>query len=178
MDVYAEYAVKAKPKFSQLMVRNLLVLAAILFFLLAPTLYYCLVFGITCLVLAYYYNNHLKMQYEYIVCNDAFHIDKIINNNKRRKAYRLNLQFLEVFTDQQAVVDQYSRQNLKGKRVIRKNFRNPKEKPYLLVVRDADRVDCVIINANDDLVQAIRRRYPQKTKLSSPVQTQSSLQTA
>ncbi|WP_323090356.1 DUF6106 family protein [Allobaculum sp. JKK-2023] len=166
MEVYAEYSVPAIPKFSQLMLRNLLILMGILFFILSPTLYYTLVFSITCFTLAYYYNHSLRIDYEYIICNDEFHIDRIVNKNKRRKAYRLNLQFLEVFTDMQSVVDEYSRSKLRGRRVIRKNFRNPKYKPYLLVVHDADRTECVIINGSAELVQAFRQRYPQKSKLS------------
>ncbi len=178
MDVYAEYSVPAMPKFSQLMLRNVLILLGIFFFILAPTLYYTLVFSITCFALAYYYNHSLRIDYEYILCNDDFHIDRIVNKNKRRKAYRLNLQFLEVFTDMQSVVDEYSRNKLHRAHVIRKNFRNPKYKPYLLVVHDADRTECVIINGSPELVQAFRQRYPQKTKLSDQTLEELRLQTA
>lgn len=166
-DTYVEFntTIIPVPRF-RIIVRNLFVAAGILF-IIYSVIFYPILWTVSVLffVIAYYYNRGNTYEYEYIILNDDMHVDKIIANLKRKKAYRANLANLELFTDDPKEVDEIAK---RGRKMRIKNYYHPKSPIFYVVLRNENKYDILEINADEKLIDAIALRHPLQTKIKNP----------
>lgn len=169
-DIYVEYNTGRVPvPVSKKIIRNGLIAAGILFFLYTVVFYYILwTFALLFFVCAYYYNRRTKYEYEYLLWNNEFHVDKIINNYKRKKAYRGDLEYLVLFTDDPAVLRDWEHEA--GHTVHKKRFNHPKNKTYAMVIKTDKGYDRLYLNGSEEFVRAIRTLHPRETILNKTEQ--------
>lgn len=162
-DVYVEYNTGFVPvPVSKKIIRNGLIAMGILFFMYTVAFYYILwTFALLFFVWAYYYNKRLKYEYEYIVCNNTFHVDKIINNLKRKKAYRGDLNYMVLFTNSSEILNNFIYKT--DKPVHKKRFNDPRKKTYAMVLKTDRGYDVLYLNGNEEFVDAIARMHPRET---------------
>ncbi|WP_304691410.1 hypothetical protein [Ileibacterium valens] len=165
-DVYTEFSTGMLPPLPlQKVLRNLLIASGVLL-LIYTVLFYPILwtFSLLFFVLAYYYNRSLKFEYEYLIYNDDIHIDKIIANLKRKRKFAGNLQQLKVFTDDPKELNPY-RKNAQRMRIRRLN--DNRQKTYAMLFSGGDGLECVYINANDEVIRLIKSRQSLAVKLKN-----------
>lgn len=169
-DVYVEYDTGKMPvPVVRIVVRNVLITAGVLLILYAVLFYPILwTVGMVLLFLAYFYNRGNNFQYEYLLLNDELHVDRIIANLKRKKAFRGNLQYMEIFTNDKSKIQRFLQS---GKKVKVRKYADPKLPVYYLVLRNENTLNVLEINADDKLIQAIRRLHPLQVAIT-PVKKQ------
>jgi uncharacterized membrane protein len=161
-DLYVEYSTGKIPvPRIRFIFRNLLVAAGILF-IIYSVLFIPILWTVSILffVLAYYYNRGNKYEYEYILLDDRLQIDKVIADIKRKKKYRGSLEYLEIFTNDKSKIDEIKAQS--KKRIKQKYYANPKKEVWAMVLRTDEGLHILYMNADENLVQSLRRKYPRQ----------------
>ena len=162
-DIYVEYSFDVKPALKKKIFRNILIIIGILMIIYSFYFLPLLTMGVFVLVLAYFYNRTLNVEYEYILMQDELVIDKIINKSKRKNLYKINLQYLEAFTyNNKALKQKYSNEKVKVKRC---HSGNENEQIYALMTRKSNHSTCVLLNADNKLIEGFKRLYPSKVDL-------------
>lgn len=163
-DVYTEYSTGfIQPTPMQKVLRNLLIASGILL-LIYTVLFYPILwtFSLLFFVLAYYYNRSLKYENEYLLYNDDIHIDRIVANLKRKRKFAGNLQQLKMFTDDPKNLNEF---RASGKRMRIRRLNNNQKKTYAMVFNSEDGLECVYVNADDEMIRLIQSRQPLAVKL-------------
>lgn len=162
-DVYVEYSFEVKPAFGKKLFRNILIIVGVALIFYSLYFFPLLTVGIFVLALAYFYNRTIHVEYEYILMKDELTIDKIINKSKRKRLYAVDLQYLEVFTyNNKALTQKYSNEKVKVKRF---HSKDENEKIYALMIRKSNHSTCILLNADDKLIDGFQRLYPSKVQL-------------
>lgn len=113
--------------------------------------------------LAFFYHRSLKMEFEYILIDDDFTIDKIIAKMKRKKVTHYNLNELEevsLYSDDYHERHQHKRYKVKS--YVSKLCHDP---VYALMFRDGGRFICVLIQADETMIEKIRMRHARVMQL-------------
>lgn len=158
-DSYTEYASGLiAPSPMKKVFRNLLLTSGILL-LIYTVLFYPILwtFSLLFFVWAYYYNRSLKYEIEYLIYNDDIHIDKIVANLKRKRKFAGNLQHLKLFTDDPAKLNDYRHS---GQKMKTHRLNNNQKKTYAMVFHSEEGLECVYVNASDEMIELIRKRAP------------------
>lgn len=155
MDTYVEYSFVVKPALWQSILRNWLYALGIIFIICGTLFPVFLPVAILALVLAVFYHRRLKLQWEYTLINDELFFDKIINNEKRKRAYKADLNNIISFSKFE--------QNNNNKKI---NFTsNMNHQIYELVISTDRGKVSLLIEANDELITGIKARHYQQVNL-------------
>ncbi|MGX8679789.1 MAG: hypothetical protein ACSW8B_00180 [bacterium] len=107
--------------------------------------------------LAYFYHRSLKLEYEYTLIDDDFSIDKIIAKMKRKKMAFFNLvDLVDITVEDDAFEQKYGSLKHKTKRFVSKCHDDPE---YVLVLRRGGRYTYVHIQADEQLLKALKTRH-------------------
>ena len=118
---------------------------------------------IAAIALAYFYKRSLKCEYEYILLDDDLAIDRIINKAKRKKLARYDLSKIIDFS----CVNEDFYKRYQNKRMKTKKYfsRLNEDHIYALVFNNGNSYECLYIQADEALKQAIASRHPHNTQL-------------
>lgn len=118
---------------------------------------------IAAIALTYFYKRSLKCEYEYILLDDDLAIDRIINKAKRKKMARYDLSKIIDFSS----VDEDFYKRYQDKRVKSKKYfsRLNEDDIYALVFNNGNNYECLYIQADEALKQAIASRHPHNLHL-------------
>lgn len=167
-DIYTEFATGRMPVAPMKKVlRNLLIASGILFLIYSVLFYPILwTFSLLFFVAAYYYGRSLKYEMEYLLYEDDLHVDRIVANLKRKRKYAGNLNQLRLFTDDPKELEQFRGQ---GKRIRIRRLNSNRLPTYAMVMDTEDGLEFVYLNADEEMINIIRKRHPREVNLKMGV---------
>lgn len=161
--VYVEYSFKKDVAFRSRVLFAFLVAVCVLlgFYSLFVTI--LVPVFIAAIALTYFYKRSLKCEYEYILLDDDLAIDRIINKAKRKKAGRYDLSKIIDFSSvNEDFYKRYQDKHVKSKKYF---SRLNEDDIYALVFNNGNNYECLYIQADEALKQAIASRHPHNLHL-------------
>lgn len=162
--VYVEYNTTLIPvPLKRIIMRNFLLALGVSFLVLSLLASYIYIpIAIAFFALAYFYNRGNTFEYEYILLGNEFQVDKIISFAKRKKMFRGLLEYMEIFTNNPALLKTYEN---RGKKIKKKKYNLPSEKTYVMVLKNENSYNFLYLNADERLIEGIRRVRPLQVKI-------------
>lgn len=158
MDTYVEYSYKMDVSLRQKLFRALLIALAVIFGFYSIFVPIFIPVTLLWIVLAVYYQRSLNCEYEYILCDSELQIDRIINKAKRKHVETFNMDQLEAME----VAKPHFFEDYKDKKVKVRRFYSSynDDQVYGLMLKAGGLYTCLMLQANDKLVNALTLRYP------------------
>ncbi len=122
-----------------------------LFFVLTAVMVFCIWLALPA----------LDVEYEYLYVSKSLTIDKILSKEKRKNAAEYDLEKMEIFAeDGAAQLDRYK--NLQA--TVRDFTSHYENRPmWVLVVRNENNVEKVLLEPDEKLIHAMKSHFPHKT---------------
>ena len=162
-DTYVEHLVKRKTPSYAILVKIFLgiLFAAALF--MALTTYIGILVLLAVCGAAYFIMLNLNVEFEYLYIDGQLSIDKILNQNKRKKVMECDKDSLVMM----APLDSYVLKDYEGTgvKVIDCSSGRSDAKKYAFIYQAGQQRTKVIIEPNDKLLQCIRNTTPRKIVL-------------
>lgn len=163
MDIYDEYAVQTVPTAQEKGIRIALIVIAVLGFVGSLYIWWLIIPGIIATGLAIWYWPRLNYEYEYILSKDELNIDKIIAKQSRKSLASLNLQEMELFTNDPAEVRRFQ---ASGQTKSYSYTGTPGQgQSCWVLIRTKSQPELFEITCNEDMIKDMRRAWPQKCKI-------------
>ena len=163
-DTYVECLVPRKPNAAAPLIRAAaygFTAAFLLFGLLSHGLLFLLL-GLAGLAGCYFLLPNLAVEYEYLYVAREFSVDRIVGKEKRKTVYNVTMDKMEIFAEEGAYqLDQYK--NIE--KTIDFSSGEKDVRRFIMVLRNSNASEKLILEADDELVNAIRNVYPSKVFL-------------
>lgn len=160
---YAEVVVKRKETAKTLVIRVLLVIAAVISFFLSVTNTFLLLLSAVFIVGIIYLFPRLSLEYEYVYCDGQLDFDKIMGKASRKNALKIDFENVVVMAPNKShALDGYAHLQTKVKDFTSKNHN---DKFYVLVVKAGENTNKIYFEPNEKMIDMIRNKYPRKVNL-------------
>lgn len=160
---YEEVVVKRKETASTMLIRVLLILAAVISFFLTFQNTILLFISAIFIVGVFYIFPRLSLEYEYVYCDGQLDFDKIMGKSSRKNAIKIDFEQVVVMAPQNShALDGYAHLQSKVKDFT---SRNKDIKHYVIVVKEGDKTSKILFEPNQKMVDIIRAKYPRKVNL-------------
>ena len=159
--IYVEHSFKMPVSIWRYIIETVLVLIGVLSILLCPFFLPILSIGAFSLFVAYLLFRNNNTEIEYTLVDDDLYIDRIIGNRKRKRLRHHNLQYMEIFSENNnELFLKYKNKKMKIKRFLATH-----ENSYAMIIRDSNHVTRLLLNVNDEFIKAMKTRFPHKVRL-------------
>jgi len=158
---YAEWLIEKKPSpFDNLIRTGAYALTLILF---AAGLFFWIILLIPAVISAvccYLFLPRLNVEYEYLYLNRSLSVDVIYSKEKRRNVAEFELDKMELFAREGASV----LENYRDKALKVRDFssRDPGAGRFILVIREGEELQKIILEPDQKITDAIKHLYPSK----------------
>ena len=164
-DSYVELMVKRKTNLTAMIFRNIFIglgAMCVLLMLIAGGLLPVFLLGAALMfILAYFCQQRIYIEYEYLYLDKTFSVDKITNKSKRKKIAEYSLENMEVLAPIGSHhLDSYD--NRPGMKGLDFSSRQPDANLYIMIVKNGSTLYKLMIECNDDLYNQIRQIAPRK----------------
>ncbi|MCR5527462.1 MAG: hypothetical protein K6F39_08800 [Lachnospiraceae bacterium] len=163
-DTYVECLVSRKPNPAAPLIRSAaygFTAAFLLFGLLFQGILF-LILGAAGAAACYFLLPALSVEYEYLYVSREFSVDRIIGKEKRKTVYDVTMDKMELFAEEGAYqLDQYK--NIENVHDFSSGEKDARR--FIMVLRNSNASEKLILEASDELVDAIRNVYPSKVFL-------------
>lgn len=157
-DFYTEQLVKKQTGIKEVVIRALLVAAAIVSVLAVFLFPLGLLIPIIVIALVWFAMTRMDVEYEYLYVNGDLDIDKIIHKSKRKRVFSANAKEIELL----APVDAPQLSPYRNARVIDMSSGSPDARRYALVTACSGEMEKLIFEPNDTIVEGIFMLAPRK----------------
>lgn len=123
--------------------------------------------GFLFVVLYYFYNVCSRKEYEYILEDNQFTVDVILGQSHRRSRHVLDMDGLEALAPNwHDAVSRY-RKNGGGVKLPKYDYTSYEESTpfYTMIITDGHKKIKLLLEMSDDMLRAIKRRYPDRVYL-------------
>ncbi|MCR5053846.1 MAG: hypothetical protein K6A69_03295 [Lachnospiraceae bacterium] len=151
-DTFVEHMVTRKENMAARVAFIFLMITAVLFVLLSVIYPIALIPAIICGGLSYLSRQFITIEYEYAYTNDELDIDIIYNQERRKRV-------LSVDMDN---VTEIKRSWNPAEKASDYTSRSDGKETYMLLMNDNGKRSNIIIEPNDDMINAMKRKYSQK----------------
>ncbi len=161
--------VTRKPKPMTGFLRTAMIVFAVIFLLMGIMLSQGFMLpGFLLVVLYYFYSTYCQKDYEYILEDNHLTIDVIFGKRHRRPAHNLDMEALEVLAPSwHDTVARYRRDG-GSVRLTKYDYTSYEEDtPYytMIITENREKIK-LLLDLSDDMIQMIKRRYPDRVFLS------------
>lgn len=165
-DVFKEQLVKVKQSGKTTVKKALLIIAAVIIGFLAlllggaflgPIVIVALVFGTSYLV------KSMNLEYEYILTNNELDIDKIMNKERRKRCFTIDINEIDIMANINN--DMYKAQLDRAEKTINVSSNEEGKDIYAIIFILDDILTKLIFEPNEEMRKAIYRQAPSKVHL-------------
>lgn len=163
-DTYAEWLVKRKEPAYAWPLKVLMIFLCVVGFLAASMIG---IIGIIILAVVaagtYFVFQNLKIEFEYLYVTGQFSVDKIMNQQRRKKVMECAMEDIKIVAPEDSyLLKDHSTTNMK---IVDASSKDPQAKKYALIYQSGSNTTKVIFEPNDKILQCLRYSAPRKVIL-------------
>lgn len=157
-DFYTEQLIKKQTSMKDVVIKAVLVAAAIVSVLTIFIMPMGLIIPIIVIVLVWFLITRLNVEYEYLYVNGDLDIDKIMNKSKRKRVFSANADAVELL----APVGSPRLDQFQNARVLNLSSGSPDARLYALIVSGNGQMTKLIFEPNDTIIEGFFILAPRK----------------
>lgn len=157
-DFYTEQLIKKQTGMKDMVIKAVLVAAAIVSVLTVFIMPMGLFVPIIVIALVWFLISRLNVEYEYLYVNGDLDIDKIMNKSKRKRVFSANVDAMELL----APLDSPRLDQFQNARVLNLSSGSQDVRLYALIVSNNGQTTKLIFEPNDTIIEGISMLAPRK----------------
>lgn len=157
-DFYTEQLIKKQTDMKDMVMKAVLVAAAIVSVLSVFIMPMGLFVPVIVIALVWFLITRLNVEYEYLYVNGDLDIDKIMNKSKRKRVFSANVDVMELL----APIDSPRLDQFQNAKVINLSSGSADARLYALIVSHDGQLAKLIFEPNDTIIEGIFMLAPRK----------------
>lgn len=157
-DYYTEQLIKKQTDMKDMLIKAVLVAAAIVSVLTIFIMPMGLIIPIIVIALVWFLISRLNVEYEYLYVNGDLDIDKIMNKSKRKRVFSANVDVMELL----APVDSPRLDQFQNAKVMNLSSGSADARLYALIVSHNGQLTKLVFEPNDTIIEGVFMLAPRK----------------